>query len=71
MPLNNYVQKQLLFKQKAEIMKELCDRYEQMKFINDEHTEKIVGTYIFELEMKLFDLLIKDKKLYVKGEKNV
>lgn len=67
MPLNDFVQKQLLRKEKAEIMKELCDRYEQMKFINDQHTEKIIGTYIFELEMKLFELLIKDKKFHVKG----
>jgi hypothetical protein len=42
---------------KTELMKELIDRYEQLKFINDEFTLRIVETYIHEKEWELVKAL--------------
>lgn len=42
---------------KTELMKELLNRYEQLKFINDEHTLAIFNEYIAKLERELKELL--------------
>jgi hypothetical protein len=52
---------------KIELMKELLDRYEQLKFINDECTLIIVKTYIQEKEWELIKVLWDG--LFDKGER--
>lgn len=52
---------------KVELMKELLNRYEQLKFINDEFTLKILKTYIHEKEWELIKTIWDD--LFDKGEK--
>lgn len=42
---------------KTELMKELLNRYEQLKFINDEHTLAIFNEYIAKLERELKEML--------------
>jgi hypothetical protein len=42
---------------KVELMKELLDRYEQLKFINDPFTLRIVMEYIRKLEEELKEKL--------------
>ena len=42
---------------KSELMKELLNRYEQLKFINDEHTLAIFNEYISKLEGELKEKL--------------
>lgn len=42
---------------KTELMKELLNRYEQLKFINDEHTLAIFNEYIAKLERELKEKL--------------
>lgn len=42
---------------KSELMKELLNRYEQLKFINDEHTLAIFNEYISKLERELKEKL--------------
>ena len=59
----SYNEKLHTMKQKISIMKELCDRYEQLKFINDEATASIMGTYVDELEKKLVALLTSSENL--------
>ena len=55
---------------KVGLMKELLDRYEQLKFINDEFTLKIVNTYIQEKEWELVKT-IWEELFYKRGKGNV
>lgn len=43
--------------EKIALMKELINRYDQLKFINDEHTLAIFNEYIAKLENELKEML--------------